>query len=106
MEQLDEINRELTDLLANLSKLAAEEESADTLVSELQTLVGKRQLLLNALLADDSFTDRDYLQQQLDLTREFSRQSTEMRAHRQALLHLGSKSKRQLNVYKAIDANR
>ncbi|MFC3140833.1 flagella biosynthesis chaperone for FliD, FliT [Shewanella submarina] len=106
MQALDELNTQLTELLGKLTALPAEDETVDNLVSDLLALVGKRQLLLNTLLADESFTDKAYLQQQLALTESFTRQSTEMRAHRQALLHLGSKSKRQVNVYKAIDANR
>ena len=106
MDALNKLNEELSALFNQLLELPAEEENADNLVSDLLALVGKRQLLLNSLLADKRFSDKAYLQKQLALTETFVHQSTEMRAHRQALLHLGSKSKRQLNVYKAIDANR
>lgn len=106
MQELDQINEQLKKVLEKLSTTQAEDESSDELVSNLQELVRARQLLLDALLADESMTDRTYLQAQLELTRQFASQSTGLRADRQELLHLGSKSKRQINVYKTIDANR
>ncbi|MGI2259495.1 flagella biosynthesis chaperone for FliD, FliT [Shewanella sp. GXUN23E] len=106
MQALDNVNTAMAELFSQLASNTAEDASTDMLVSDLQELVNKRQLLLDELLADDSFTDRQYLQQQLELTRSFARDGAELRAHRQSLLCLGSKSKRQVNVYKAIDADR
>jgi hypothetical protein len=86
--------------------MVAEHESADELVSILQELVGQRQFLLDAIIADANMTDVDYLQLQLELTLEFTDKANIIMADRQALLHAGSKNKRQISVYKTIDLNR
>ncbi|ASF13627.1 flagella biosynthesis chaperone for FliD, FliT [Shewanella sp. FDAARGOS_354] len=106
MRQLDELNTALGQLLSQLTRIPAEYPQTDELVSNLQVLVGERQLLLNVLVADASMTDADYLQCQLDLTKEFTIKANHIMADRQALLHAGSKNKRKISVYETIDSNR
>jgi hypothetical protein len=106
MKQLNELNDVIASVLAKLHQTAAEDESTEDLVSTLQELVSKRQFLLDVLLADEAMTDRAYLEQQLQCTRQFGLAASELMAHRQSLLQLQSKSKRQINVYETIDANR
>ncbi|MGI1944575.1 flagella biosynthesis chaperone for FliD, FliT [Shewanella morhuae] len=106
MKQLDELNIELSEVLSILIKTPAEELQSDDLVSNLLSLVGERQVLVSLLLSDDKMDDADYLQHQLDLTKTFTIQSNVIMADRQALLHVSSKNKRQINVYETIDSNR
>ena len=106
VKQLDELNVLLSETLNNLTQIPAEEPQTDELVSNLQVLVGERQLLLDVLVADANMTDVEYLQRQLDLTQEYTSKASVVMADRQALLHAGSKNKRQISVYKTIDSNR
>ncbi|MEI8613946.1 flagella biosynthesis chaperone for FliD, FliT [Shewanella sp. PP-He15 brown] len=106
MKQLDELNVLLSEILNKLTQLPAEESQSDELVSNLQVLVGERQILLNVLVADANMTDVDYLQHQLELTQEYTGKASVVMADRQALLHAGNKNKRQISVYKTIDLNR
>lgn len=106
MKQLDELNAVLSETLNNLTQIPAEEPQTDELVSNLQVLVGERQLLLDVLVADANMTDVEYLQRQLDLTQEYTSKASVVMADRQTLLHAGSKNKRQISVYKTIDSNR
>lgn len=106
MKQLDELNVLLSEHLNKLTQLPAEEPQSDELVSNLQVLVGERQILLNVLVADANMTDVDYLQHQLELTQEYTGKASVVMADRQALLHAGNKNKRQISVYETIDLNR
>ncbi|MBS0043690.1 flagella biosynthesis chaperone for FliD, FliT [Shewanella sp. M16] len=106
MKQLDELNVLLSEHLNKLTQLPAEEPQSDELVSNLQVLVGERQILLNVLVADANMTDVDYLQHQLELTQEYTSKASVVMADRQALLHAGNKNKRQISVYETIDLNR
>ena len=106
MQSLSELNTALNMLLAKLNQVAAEDEATDELVSYLQELVGKRQLLLASTFAYATDADAPELRKQLLMTQSFETKAKMIKDHRQALLHIGRKSKRQLNVYKAIDANR
>jgi len=106
VKQLDELNAVLSETLNNLTQIPAEEPQTDELVSNLQVLVGERQLLLDVLVADANMTDVEYLQLQLDLTQEYTSKASVVMADRQTLLHAGSKNKRQISVYKTIDSNR
>lgn len=106
MKQLDELNVFLSEILNKLTQLPAEESQSDELVSNLQVLVGERQILLNVLVADANMTDVDYLQHQLELTQEYTGKASVVMADRQALLHAGNKNKRQISVYETIDLNR
>ncbi|WMB74408.1 flagella biosynthesis chaperone for FliD, FliT [Shewanella oncorhynchi] len=106
MKQLDELNVLLSEILNKLTQLPAEEPQSDELVSNLQVLVGERQILLNVLVADANMTDVDYLQHQLELTQEYTGKASVVMADRQALLHAGNKNKRQISVYETIDLNR
>ncbi|WP_394200728.1 hypothetical protein [Shewanella waksmanii] len=106
MQTLDEVNRAVSETLAKLDSLPAEDEHTDELVSNLQELIGKRQLLLDVLLKAPKDEDRELLESQLKLTREFEVLAKSVLQHRQELLHIGRKNKRQVNVYKSIDSNR
>lgn len=106
MESLDKLNQEINQVLHQLQQMPAEQDDADELVSKLLDLVGKRQLLLDEVLASPSEEDRALLQSQLELTTSFTTQAVSLLKHRQELLHLGRKSQRQLNVYKSIDSDR
>ncbi|MBI1674438.1 flagella biosynthesis chaperone for FliD, FliT [Shewanella sp. DW31] len=106
MKQLDELNVLLSEILNKLTQLPAEAPQSDELVSNLQVLVGERQILLNVLVADANMTDVDYLQHQLELTQGYTGKASVVMADRQALLHAGNKNKRQISVYETIDLNR
>lgn len=101
---LETLNQSLAELLTALDKEPAENERADELVSELHSLVGKRQLLLNELLINMKLEDKSMWLKQLDLTHGFEQRANVIMRHRQELMHVSSKSKRQINVYKSIDA--
>lgn len=106
MKQLDELNSALEQVLEQLKRIPAEDAQTDDLVSNLQSMVDERQLLLNVLVADANMTDANYLQRQLALTQDFSKKASLLMADRQALLHASSKNKRQISVYETIDSNR
>jgi hypothetical protein len=106
VKQLDELNTILIETLNQLTLIAAEDPQTDELVSNLQALVGERQLLLDVLVTDTNILDVEYLQGQLDLTKEFTVKASHIMADRQALLYAGSKNKRQISVYETIDSNR
>ncbi|MFB2679578.1 flagella biosynthesis chaperone for FliD, FliT [Shewanella mangrovisoli] len=106
MKQLDELNVALEQVLEQLRRIPAEDVQTDDLVSNLQSMVEERQLLLNVLVADTNMTDANYLQRQLALTQDFSKKASIIMADRQALLHASSKNKRQISVYETIDSNR
>ncbi|ESE41205.1 hypothetical protein [Shewanella decolorationis] len=106
MKQLDELNSALEQVLEQLKRIPAEDVQTDDLVSNLQSMVDERQLLLNVLVADANMTDANYLQRQLALTQDFSKKASLLMADRQALLHASSKNKRQISVYETIDSNR
>ncbi|QSX28957.1 flagella biosynthesis chaperone for FliD, FliT [Shewanella cyperi] len=106
MQALNELNSQLEALFVAVEQTAAEDEKSDDLVSKLQDKIDERQLLLAELLADESMDDRSYLEQQLTLTNGFHQRALAIKAQRQSLLQAGNKSKRQLDVYKSIDADR
>ena len=106
MESLDKLNQEINKVMHQLQQMPAEQDEADELVSNLLDLVGKRQLLLDEVLASPCEEDRALLESQLELTTSFTMQAVSLLKHRQELLHLGRKSQRQLNVYKSIDSDR
>jgi hypothetical protein len=105
LPSLTKLNCKLAEVLASLKQMRPEDESTDELVSSLQDMVGKRQLLLVSIFANASVEDAPEMEKQLALTQSFEAQAKVILEHRQALIHAGRKSKRQLNVYKAIDAN-
>ncbi|QYK03964.1 hypothetical protein [Shewanella zhangzhouensis] len=106
MHELEALNKSLILLFEKLEKTTAEDESADDLVSQLQEMILKRQFLLQKMEAGQEGIDRYFLNKELRLSQEFLAKAMTLRDHRQQLLHAGSKSKRQLNVYRTIDANR
>ena len=104
LPELNKLNRSLSEALTELEKIPAENETTDELVLNLQQLVEQRQLLLEELLTSPKDEDRPVLESQLALTVQFEQQAKRVLLHRQELLHLGRKSKRQINVYKSIGA--
>lgn len=106
MKELNDLNLAFASVLTRLEEIPAEDESTDDLVSKLQDMIGQRQLLLESFLASAEANDREALELQLTLTYQFEVQAKKIMAHRQSLLHSGSRSKRQINVYRTIDSNR
>ncbi|GGQ26226.1 flagella biosynthesis chaperone for FliD, FliT [Shewanella litoralis] len=104
--QLNDINNKLMFVIDKIEKSKVEDETVSDMVSELQALIETRQKLLHALVSDTNFTDREVLEQQFDLTQTFIKRSRKIMDFRQALLQTGNTTKRQINVYKAIDSNR
>lgn len=103
---LDSINLKLTDVLVRLDEMPAEDDDVEQLVSNLQHLVSQRQILLDELIADDTVTDRAYLELQWQLTQTYLNEIKKAMLHRRDLLVLGQKNRRQINVYKNIDSDR
>lgn len=106
MTEINAINNKLMLVIDKIEKSKPEDESVTDLVSELQVLIETRQKLLHALVSDTNFTDREVLEQQFDLTQTFIKRSRKIMDFRQSLLQTGNTTKRQINVYKAIDSNR
>lgn len=102
--ELEALNQSLAELFTILDKIPAEDERSDELVSNLLDLVDRRQLLLNELLINIQLEDRTMWLKQLELTHDFEQQAKVLMQSRQELMHLSRKSKRQINVYKSIDA--
>ncbi|MCH4293834.1 hypothetical protein MJ923_05895 [Shewanella sp. 3B26] len=105
-QAIREINSQLQTLFAALENITAEDERCDDLVSQLQETIVKRQFLLQNLTDADGGADKAFLEAQLMLSQRFMTQARALKDHRQQILHASSKSKRQLNVYRTIDANR
>jgi len=105
MDDLDTSNQECLEAL-NYLKNKDNSEKLEELVSNLQDLMSKRQKSLSALIADDSFTQRDYLERQLELTLSFKVKAKLVMKGLQSDLNLGKQNQRQLNVYKSIDSDR
>lgn len=103
---LDNLNLKLTDVLARLDEMPAEDDDVEQLVSNLHHLVSQRQILLDELIADDTVTDRVYLELQWQLTQTYLNEIKKAMLHRRDLLVLGQKNRRQINVYKNIDSDR
>ncbi|MCE9781031.1 hypothetical protein [Shewanella algae] len=103
-EELNQINELLRRALDCLLTIPAEDEKTDELVSNLQELVSRRQTLLQTLI--EEVQSPELLEEQLELTATFEQYAKAIRQQRQELLALRSQNKRQVNVYKSIDANR
>tara|TARA_R110001583_G_scaffold60284_1_gene179164 strand:- start:584 stop:943 length:360 start_codon:yes stop_codon:yes gene_type:complete len=106
VNQINDVNSKLMFIINKIEESKPEDESVSDLVLELQSLIDTRQILLNVLVADTNFTDRDILEQQYDLTQALIKRSQKIMDFRQSLLQAGNTTKRQINVYKAIDSNR
>jgi uncharacterized protein YajQ (UPF0234 family) len=106
LNKINDINNKLMFIIDKIEKSKPEIESVSDLVLELQSLIETRQDLMHALVADINFTDRDILEQQYDLTQTLIKRSQKIMDFRQTLLQSGNTTKRQINVYKAIDSNR
>lgn len=104
LSELDALNNDLSDCLLTLEKIPAEDESTDELVQKLLVYIDRRQFLLDKVLGALKPGDQQMLETQLLLTEKFERQAKIILKHRQELLHLGNKTKRQINVYKSIGA--
>jgi hypothetical protein len=103
---LDLLNEQLSEILSVVANSSFDNQNTEVLVSKLLSFVSRRQLLLEALIADKQFVDRDYLQLQLSLTQTYKENASVIRQSSQILLQAGSNSQRNINVYKKIDANR
>jgi hypothetical protein len=105
IDNLDAISDQCKAVLNRL-KSKNDLEEFDELVLNLQELVVKRQNLLNVLIADYSFTQRDYLEHQLELTLSLEVKAKLVMNSLHSEIHLGKKNQRQLDVYKSIDSDR
>jgi hypothetical protein len=106
IEDIKRLNLSILACMEKIEQTDPEDELITELVSQLHNLVGERQSILEILISDPLFFDRDILAQQFDMTQTLIKQSTRILDFRQYLLQVGNKSKRQINVYKAIDSNR
>jgi len=106
LTEINGINSKLMFIIDKIEKSKPEDEVVSDLVSELHLLTETRQKLLHALVSDTNFTDREILEQQFDLTQTLIKQSRKIMDSRQSLLQAGNTTKRQINMYKAIDSNR
>ncbi|RPA62842.1 flagella biosynthesis chaperone for FliD, FliT [Shewanella frigidimarina] len=105
IDDLDATNEQCKTVL-NCLKSKKDIEEFDEVVLNLQELVTKRQNLLNVLIADDSFVQRDYLERQLELTLSLEVKAKLVLNSLHSEIHLGKKNQRQVNVYKSIDSDR
>ncbi|MCW3173594.1 flagella biosynthesis chaperone for FliD, FliT [Shewanella subflava] len=104
--KIEAVNSKLLFLLKNMQDISPEDNAVEKLVSELHLNIEMRQSLLQALLADEQYSDRDFLEKQFDLTQTLIKQSNKVMQQRQALLQKENSNKRQINIYKSIDSNR
>ncbi|MDF0532969.1 hypothetical protein PY479_01600 [Shewanella sp. A32] len=102
--QLDELNKELGILMDEILSLPVDDENTEVLVSNLQDVVSRRQNLLSMYLSE--IKDKQLLKRQLLLSKKFEEKAKKILQQRQDLLSVMQKGKRQLNVYKSVDANR
>lgn len=105
IDDLDAANQKCKTVL-NCLKSKNDIEEFEQLVLNLQELVVKRQSLLDVLIADDSFVQRDYLQRQLELALSLEVKAKLVLNNLHSEIHLGKKNQRQVNVYKSIDSDR
>jgi hypothetical protein len=106
LEDIKQLDVNILACMGKIEKMHPEDESVTELVLELQVLVERRQNIVETLVADPLFVDREILEQQFDMTQTLIKQSTKILNFQQSLLQVGNKTKRQINVYKAIDSNR
>ncbi|NRB25138.1 flagella biosynthesis chaperone for FliD, FliT [Shewanella sp.] len=106
MQELNDVNEALSLSLLNLDEIDVNYEQGDELVSDLQNLLGRRQKMLEHLVADSDFDNRAYLEQQLMLTQKYKVQARKVMRLRQSLLQNSKQGQRQINAYKMINSNR
>jgi len=106
VSRIKDITAKLLSNILNIQNLSPDDEAVDKLVSDLQVDIETRRELLQSLVEDKSFIDRDFLVEQFDFTQTLIKQSNKVMQIRQALLKQDSTSKRQINIYKSIDSNR
>jgi hypothetical protein len=106
LETIKELNLNIRACMEQIEQRKPEDESVLDLALKLQEFVAGRQSFLNALIADPLFVDRELLAQQFDMTQTLLKQSNRILSFQQSLIQIGNKTKRQINVYKAIDSSR
>jgi hypothetical protein len=106
LKDIKQLDVNILKCMGDIEKTPPEDESITKLVLELQSLVDQRQSIVDSLVSDPLFVDREILEQQFDMTQTLIKQSTKILNFQQSLLQVGNKTKRQINVYKAIDSNR
>ncbi|GGI67590.1 flagella biosynthesis chaperone for FliD, FliT [Shewanella gelidii] len=105
VQQLDHINLDCQTAFKQINDLKQAQEDEE-LVSKLQELISKRQISLDALIADSTFVDASYLERQLEMTLSLKVKAKKVMTRLQTDLHLGKKHQRQINAYKSVDANK
>ena len=60
--KIEAVNSKLLFLLKNMQDISPEDSAVEKLVSELHLNIEMRQSLLQALLADEQYSDRDFLE--------------------------------------------
>ncbi|MDO6678513.1 MULTISPECIES: hypothetical protein [unclassified Shewanella] len=106
LSELEQLNSAAFSAITQIEQAKPEDEQVDELVSQLQVLIQRREIVIQALVNDDSVTDRAVLESQFDYTQSLFIKATRVLEHRKLLLQAGNAAKRQINVYKSIDANR
>ncbi|MCH1931885.1 flagella biosynthesis chaperone for FliD, FliT [Shewanella sp. A25] len=106
MAQLAEVNKHILLSLEKLNNEKASDEIFLTLVLELQGFVEQREAYIKSLVADNEFTDRQYLVDQLNLSQVFTEQANKVMEDCRALVQGENNAKRYIKAYKAIESNR
>ncbi len=106
MVQLAEVNKHILLSLEKLNNEKASDEIFLTLVLELQGFVEQREAYIKTLVADNEFTDRQYLVDQLNLSQVFTEQANKVMEDCRALVQGENNAKRYIKAYKAIESNR
>lgn len=104
--QIADVNDNLLLVLDKIGFEKAESESFYILVSELQSLVEKREVYLKTLVANNDFKDQQYLVEQLNLSQTFTERAMGVMEDCRALIQVDNNAKRYIKAYKAIESNR
>lgn len=105
MTELEKVNESLDEVLIQLESIPAENVESDELVSNLLSLVSRRQIIVDQVISDTKVQPK-YLQEQLNMSQSLSARAQKILQDRQDLLLLGKSNARKMNIYKNIESNR